>query len=392
MAKPARPAEIVRHPGNETAEPGVRQSPARVRSTGLQAWAVVSLGIIGVVAALRVAYGFIIPVLASIVIALALAPIVRRLSRWMSRGIAAGIVVGSLLAGSGLIAYSLADEAAAAIAELPVVARQLREAVRTAASGQGGALVGQFRKAVKELEKTATESADQPTTPSGVTPVQVVEPPLPFGNVFVTSSLNLINFSSQLVMMVFLVYFLLACGDMFKRKIVRLSGERLSRRRVTVEAIDQMGERVAQSLMHLLSMGVLVGVATWLAFEWIGLRYAVLWGIAAGVMNAIPYFGPTMVGMAATVAALMQFGDLGTAAMVGGVSLIITSIEGFLLTPLLFSQVARVNPVAVFLSALFWGWLWGPWGLLLTLPLLVIVKTVAESVDDLKPLAELLSD
>jgi predicted PurR-regulated permease PerM len=344
------------------------------------------------VAALRVAYGFIIPVLASIVIALALAPIVRRLSRWMSRGIAAGIVVGSLLAGSGLIAYSLADEAAAAIAELPVVARQLREAVRTAASGQGGALVGQFRKAVKELEKTATESADQPTTPSGVTPVQVVEPPLPFGNVFVTSSLNLINFSSQLVMMVFLVYFLLACGNMFKRKIVRLSGERLSQRRVTVEAIDQMGERVAQSLMHLLSMGVLVGVATWLAFEWIGLRYAVLWGIAAGVMNAVPYFGPTMVGMAATVAALMQFGDLGTAAMVGGVSLIITSIEGFLLTPLLFSQVARVNPVAVFLSALFWGWLWGPWGLLLTLPLLVIVKTVAESVDDLKPLAELLSD
>lgn len=59
---------------------------------------------------------------------------------------------------------------------------------------------------------------------------------------------------------------------------------------------------------------------------------------------------------------------------------------------MLFGQLARVNPVAVFVSALFWGWLWGPWGLLLALPLLVVMKTIAEAVDDLKPLAELLSD
>jgi predicted PurR-regulated permease PerM len=161
---------------------------------------------------------------------------------------------------------------------------------------------------------------------------------------------------------------------------------------VTVEAIDQIGERVAQSLSHLVLMGILVGVATWLAFSWMGVQYAALWGIAAAVMNAVPYFGPTVVAALATVAAFLQFASFGIAAAVGAVSLAITAVEGFLLTPMLFGQAVRVNPVAVFVSALFWGWLWGGWGLLLSLPLLVIVKTIAESVTDLKPLAEMLSD
>jgi predicted PurR-regulated permease PerM len=378
--------------GVEVDESGSRPRQARVRVGGLQAWAMVSLGIIGAVAALRFASGFFIPLFASVVIALALAPLVRRLAQQMPRHVAAALVVGTLIAGTGLLAYTLADEATAAIGQLPTAARQLRQAVSTVASGRGSVLVAQVRKAIQEIERTATESTDRPATPSGVTPVQVVQPPVAFGNLFWTSSVGAFAFAGQIVMMLFLIYFLLACGELFKRKIVRLSGQRLSRRRLTVEVIDQIGERVAQSLFHLVVVGVIVGVATWLAFAWMGLHYAALWGLAAGVMNAVPYFGPTMVGLAASVAALLQFASLGTALAVGGVSLAITGIEGFLLTPLLFGQAARVNPVAVFVSALFWGWLWGPWGLLLSLPLLVIVKTIAESVADLKPLGELLSD
>jgi predicted PurR-regulated permease PerM len=363
-----------------------------VRMSGPQAWAVVSLGVVAVVAALRLASGFFVPLLTSIVIALALAPIVRRLARWLPRGVAAALVVGALVGGGGLLAYTLADEAVTAIGQLPTVARQLREAVRAATSGRGPAVFGQVREAIQEIERTATESTERPATPRGVTPVQVVEPPLALGNIFWTGSRGVAAVAGQLVMMIFLVYFLLAFGELFKRKIVRLSGERLSRRRVTVEAIDQIGERVAQSLSHLVLMGILVGVATWLAFSWMGVQYAALWGIAAAVMNAVPYFGPTVVAALATVAAFLQFASFGIAAAVGAVSLAITAVEGFLLTPMLFGQAVRVNPVAVFVSALFWGWLWGGWGLLLSLPLLVIVKTIAESVTDLKPLAEMLSD
>jgi predicted PurR-regulated permease PerM len=78
--------------------------------------------------------------------------------------------------------------------------------------------------------------------------------------------------------------------------------------------------------------------------------------------------------------------------MVTGASLVITTLEGFLFTPIVFGRSVQLNPVAVFLSFLFWGWLWGIVGMLLALPLLMIIKTVAESIEDLTPLAELLSD
>jgi predicted PurR-regulated permease PerM len=92
------------------------------------------------------------------------------------------------------------------------------------------------------------------------------------------------------------------------------------------------------------------------------------------------------------LASIVQFGDIYPAAMVAGVSVVITSIEGFLFTPLVFGRSAHINPVAVFIGFLFWGWLWGLWGVLLALPLLMIMRAVADKVDELAPLAELLSD
>jgi predicted PurR-regulated permease PerM len=106
----------------------------------------------------------------------------------------------------------------------------------------------------------------------------------------------------------------------------------------------------------------------------------------------VPYVGPILVAAGLFLASVVQFGDLATAGMVAGVSFVITSIEGFLFTPIVFGRAAQVNPVAVFIGFLFWGWLWGLWGMLLAMPLLLIVRAVADKVDDLAPVAELLSD
>jgi predicted PurR-regulated permease PerM len=138
--------------------------------------------------------------------------------------------------------------------------------------------------------------------------------------------------------------------------------------------------------------GTLVGVATWLSFWWLGVEYAALWGLAAGVMNTIPYFGPTVVAIAAFAFGFVQFDSVRQATIVAMASLTITTIEGMFITPLLVSRMARMNPVAVFLGLLFWGWLWGVVGMLLAVPLLMTMKSVADRVDDLKPLAELLGD
>ena len=225
-----------------------------------------------------------------------------------------------------------------------------------------------------------------------MTAVQVVEPPVDFSNFVWLGSQGALTFAGSAALVFFLIYFLLASGDLFKRKLVRMSGDRLSQRKITVQMIDQIGERVAKSMFHLIVAGIVVGVCTWALLTTFGVRYAGLWGLAAGLLNCVPYLGPAAVAAGLFLASLLQFGNIATAAMVAGISLTVTTLEGFLFTPIVFGQSEQLNPVAVFVSFLFWGWLWGIAGMLLALPLLMIVKTIAESIEDLTPLSELLSD
>jgi predicted PurR-regulated permease PerM len=173
---------------------------------------------------------------------------------------------------------------------------------------------------------------------------------------------------------------------------VTLSGERLSQRKVTVQMIDEMGIQIGQFVFYQFWSGLVVGVVTWLAFAAIGVRYAGLWGVASGVLNCIPYFGPTIIMLASAVAATVQFRDPSTIALVAGVSVAITSIEGFLLAPIALGRAASANSVAVFVAVMFWGWMWGPIGLILGVPILMMVKTVADHVESLSGLSELLAD
>jgi predicted PurR-regulated permease PerM len=371
--------------------PEPTEPPVQTRFAGVQGYGVVTLAVIIGVAALSVAQGFIVPVVVSIVLALALARIVRRLQRLMPRWIASALVVIFLIAGLGAMVYLLSDEAARAIAQLPTATRSLRQAFRVMITRQQGPL-SQLQKAIDELERAATESTDRPQTPSGVTAVQVVEPPVDFSNIMWLGSQGVVWVAAQLTLVLFLVYFLLAYGDLFKRKLVRISGDSLARRKVTVQLIDEIGENVAKSISHLTLTSVLVGVVTSIAMYLMDVRYSGLWGLAAGLLNFVPYVGPLVVSVGLFLASLVQFGDIYTALLVSAVSMAITSVEGFLFTPIVFGRAARVNPVAVFIGFLFWGWLWGLWGMLLAMPLLLIMRTIADKVDDLTPLAELLSD
>jgi predicted PurR-regulated permease PerM len=123
-----------------------------------------------------------------------------------------------------------------------------------------------------------------------------------------------------------------------------------------------------------------------------GVHYAGVWGIAAGVFNSIPYLGPVIVAAATAVAAFVQFGTVEMAVYVSGVSVAITTIEGWLLTPWLTSRTARTNEIAIFLGLIFWSFVWGIWGTLLAVPMLVVVKAFCDRIEDLKPIGELLGE
>jgi len=358
---------------------------------GLQGYAITGIAAVLILWALHFARGFFVPLVAGVVVALALAPLVRRLERIMRRWLASALVVLALVGLMGFTAYSLSDEASEAVAGLPAATRTLRQTLRGVVNRSEGAL-SQLQRAATELQKTASDSTERPTTPSGVTPVQVVEPPLDLSNLVWFGSQGVLGILGSVILICFLVYFLLASGELFKSKLVKLSGDRLSQRKITVQVIEQIGDRVAQSMLHLMFAGILVGLCTWGILAWFDVRYAGLWGLSAGVLNAVPYLGPAVVAAGLFLATLLQFGDVYQAGMISLVSLVVTTIEGSLLTPIVFGKSVALNPVAVFVSFMFWGWLWGIPGMLLALPLLTIISTIAQSVEDLAPLAELLSD
>jgi predicted PurR-regulated permease PerM len=122
----------------------------------------------------------------------------------------------------------------------------------------------------------------------------------------------------------------------------------------------------------------------------LGVEYAELWGVAARVLHTAPYFGPTLVAAGSLVAAFLQFNDWPKAFVAAASTLGVAALVGMLFTTWLASRSTRMNTTAAFVGLLFFGWLWGLWGVLLAIPLLAIVKTVCEHNDDWKPLAELL--
>ncbi len=193
-------------------------------------------------------------------------------------------------------------------------------------------------------------------------------------------------------MVLCLVYYLLTSGDLYKRKLVRIVGPSLSRKKITVQILEEIDRQIELFLLARLFISVIVGAIVWIGFWLLGLREAGIWGLVAAVLFAVPYVGPAVVTCGAAVAGFVQFGSLSMAAAAGGLSLTIAVVEGNVLTPWLLSRTGRMNAVAVFVSLLFWGWIWGVWGLLLAVPIMVALKAVCERVDDLSSYAELLKE
>jgi predicted PurR-regulated permease PerM len=260
----------------------------------------------------------------------------------------------------------------------------VRTAVQSASPRQS--LIRQLQQAVSELEQTTN-----PAKTGDATPVTVVET-VDVQRQMISSATTAGSYLSTAVLLLFLIYFLLAQGDMFKQKLVKLSGERLSQKKVTVQMIDEITAQIGRFVFYQFWSGLLVGIVTWLSFAWIGVRYAALWGVAAGVLNCIPYFGPTIIMVASAAAAVLQFKSASMVGLVAATSVVVTSLEGFLLAPIALGRAASVNSVAVFVAVMFGGWMWGPIGLILAVPVLMIIKTVADHVESLSSLSELLGD
>ena len=205
-------------------------------------------------------------------------------------------------------------------------------------------------------------------------------------------ALGLVAALGQAAVIVFVAFFLLASGDTFRRKMVKIAGPTLGHKKLTVIALDEINDQIQRYLQIQVFTSALVGAATWLSFLWIGVENAAVWGVATFLLNFIPYLGSSIVTGGSALLGFVQFGSFEMAGLIGAVALVINSIEGYILTPWLTGRASRMNPVAIFIGVIAWGWLWGVWGLFLGVPMLLAMKSVCDRVDGLKPIGALLGE
>jgi len=333
-----------------------------------------------------------VPLLMGVLFCYALAPLVDRLVHvGIPRALAAGVVVCAIVGGVLAGGWALSPQVNNLIASLPEAAHKLRETVHDLSPRASDNKIVQVQRAASQLEQAAAESASGTTkTAPGVMKVQVVKPAFNIQDYLVVGTWRLVQMATAATIVVFITYVLLASGDTFRRKLTRIAGPDFTKRKITVQALNEIGEQIQRYLLVQLLTSVIVGVASGLAFAAIGLDNAAAWGAVAGVLNLIPYIGGVLICAATAIVALLQFGSLGMVLAVAAISITLHVIAGYLLTPWLTSRASRLNAIVVFIGVLAWGWLWGVWGLLLGTPILMVVKAVCDRIDSLKPIGELL--
>ncbi|MBA3271636.1 MAG: AI-2E family transporter [Acidobacteria bacterium] len=350
------------------------------------------LAICAVILLLQYMRDVLIPFVLAAVLFYALDPLVDRLQHWrVPRVLGAAFAIFALVGAVGGLAYGISDNVIEVINEVPAATQKLRATMRANRNRPPGAME-KLQQAATELDKTAAEVAGPSETPAGVVRVQVEEPAVGLSEYIRWGPAGVMSIAGGVVMVLFLAYFLLVTDDLFKRRLVEVMGPTLTHQKLTVQVLNEIATQIEAFLMVQIFTSVLVGVLTWLALWWIGLSNAVVWGLAAGILNSIPYFGPLIVTGGLALIAYMQFGTVPMALTVAGIALLITALEGWILTPLLMSRVAQINAVAIFAGLLFWSWLWGLWGTLLAVPIMMALKAACDRVEDLRPIGKLLED
>lgn len=346
----------------------------------------------GVLWATREGVFFLAPLLVSVLLAYAIEPFVNACSRlglarplgiiFVYSLLMAGLIVGGLLAQRQVVAF---------VDALPVTVKVVHESMERARldadpSQQPGAMV-HLQQAASELKAAIAASAPRPMP--GVARVTQVSPPFSLGTHLADASMAIGSASARLIAVAILTLLLLFGGEGLKRKVIAIGGER-AQKKLTYDVIKAIDRQIERYIVARALISGIVAAATWFGLWMLGVPQPLVLGLIAGALNIIPFIGPVVaVGLAAIVA-FVQFHTIGMTAVVVGVTGAIAAIEGNLISPWLTGRAGELNTVAVFVSVLFWGWMWDVWGLVLAVPIMVAIKAAADHMEPLQSLGEFL--
>ncbi|MGQ0767035.1 MAG: AI-2E family transporter [Gemmatimonadota bacterium] len=338
----------------------------------------VVLATLAVFYTLYVARTVLLPVALALLLGFLLRPFVRllRVKLGIREPFGAAIAVLSFTIGIATSGYLLIAPATSWLERAPSAMADLER--------KASALSRRFLK----LEATAArvEAITSGTAPSARRAPEA--PPSPRTPLLRRFAGGVFGFLTMAFTVVFLGYFLLASGDLFIRKMTRvLSGGDSSLPR---EISNQVEASVSRYLLTVAAINLGLGLTTWALLQVLGMPNAGLWGTVAGLMNFVPYVGALITTAILTVASMTAFDTFGRALAIPAAYLVLNLIESNVVTPLLMGRRFPLNPVALFVGILFWGFIWGVVGAILAVPMMVTLKIVCDQIPTLKPIGEFL--
>lgn len=359
--------------GGELPEPpgDASVSPRPARDSAIR-----GLFILAIIWAIDLAQDILLPLTIAMLLTFLLRPLARSLARLgVPKALAAALLLLGLIGVVGQVSYVLIGPTSEWIGEFPSKIRTVERRFR------------ELRKPVEKVTEAAARVEALAGVPSGQAnqKVEVVNKQAGLASMLVSGTGTVL---ASLLLIFALTFFLLASGDAFFVRLVRLLP--LAANRQSVEVLFDIERHASRYVLIITSINVALGVAVGAGLFAIGLPNVVLWGTVACVLNFVPYLG-AMVGVAVvSVAGLVAFDDLGRVFACAGLYLLLTFIEGTVITPMILGRRLTLSPLVVFLALLFWGALWGIPGALIAVPLLAVFKLVCDEIPSLRGLSELL--
>jgi predicted PurR-regulated permease PerM len=323
------------------------------------------------------ARAFFVPVIFALMLDFLLSPLVRTLKRVrVPEPVGALVVLLGLVAALAATSYWLADPVRDWLVKAPATFAKTKEQLQ------------QLRRPVEQVTETAEKVEEATETPksTGATEVVVKGPSLSERLFGTTQSIITVT-----IEVVILLYFLLAAGDLFLQKLIKVLPQLKDKKR----AVSIARETEASISAYLFSMTLLnigEGVVVAAAMALIGVPNAVLWGLLATLLEYIPYVGAFVLAGILTVVGLATFDTLWQALAVPGLYVAINFIQGNFLTPLVLGRRLTLNPVAIFIGLVFFWWIWGVAGAFLAVPILATFKIFCDHIETLQPIGEFLGN
>ncbi len=340
------------------------------------------LAVLAVLYTLYFSRDFLLPIVFAVLLNFLISPVVRWFARFrIPPPLGAGVIIlallGLLSSGAFGLSGAIRDWAATAPATLKTAEAKLSKIIKPLQSAS---------KTAEQVANAAGETAAGNTGPRTAKPAQViVQGPSLASRVFGTTQRSIASVLEVLI----LLYFLLAAGDLFLQKLIKVLPN-LGDKKKAVQIAREIERSISTYLLTAATVNVAEGIVVGAVMYLLGMPNPALWGALVALFEFVPYLGALALVVILTIAALTTFDSVGHAMIIPASFLFINLIQGNLITPLLQGHRLSLNPVALFIGLAFWFWIWGIAGAFIAVPILATFKIFCDHIESLAPVGEFL--